>query len=1070
MKNYSFSEDIIIRTPLKPLKISFSETELQQLFVQKEVQEAMFLASPNLLDECGKWLNNEIKGKQEKEKLIFSLLKYAMRMHSRCTPFGLFAGCGIIQTSNQENIIINHTKYQRNTRLDMNFSCALAQELAKKTFIQPHLKFYPNTSIYNLYDKLRYVEYFYQNKRRVHQISAVDYSVYLQKIIKEAKKGARLTQLADLLTNEEIIYDEAEAFIQEVVNAQVLVSELEPSVTGDELLVQILSILIRINEKHPDTELNAIILLLQIIQNELQQIDAKIGNEITLYKKIADALTQFNIPFELNKLFQSDFFISPLPEKHTNDKINIENRSADILLSLKKALKVLNKLSVYHEPQNLKIFKENFYHRYENKEVLLSDVLDNESGIGYGNNNNQTGDINPLIDNLLLIEKYPDKSEIPYSKEQSFLFKKLIKAHQEKQLIISISNEELKAFHENWDDLPESISMMYSHLGKRNEKNLLYINSVGGSSAINLLGRFGVGNKKIEKIIVQIAQSEQFLNSDKILASILHLPESRTGNILLHPIIRNYEIPYLSKSLLSDEQQILLEDLVVSVKQNRVVLRSTRLNKEIIPRLDNAHNYSYHALPVYHFLCDLQIQNLRGGFYFDWGALKNEFSFLPRVEIENVIISLATWQLKKEQFKLLFENNKLIENAFIWQEMWKIPDLVLLADGDNELLINLKDELSISMFVAEIKNRSQIILKEFLFDEKTAYVKDENGNSYTNEFITILQKQELSTQTKNDAAHFFESKNAPQTTENLPKLIPRTFVLGSEWLYYKIYCGINTADRFLTNIIKPFTEQLIQEKLIDSWFFIRYSDPEVHLRVRFHFSDTRNIGVVIEKFHNMISFIQSTGLIWKVQTDTYQREIERYGFTSIKLSEQIFYYDSVCIVNLLEKIKGSKGEEIRWLFGIKAVNELFDNFNLNTEQKLTLTEHLKTNFSSEFNISQSLKKQLDSRYRKYRKEIESLLTEDNFFDKEYQFIVEILKQKEKQLIPVIKELINLQNQNQLHVQISALLSSYTHMLLNRLFRNKQRMHEMVIYDFMRRAYRSIIAQNKTCIRTNMNTQ
>lgn len=676
-----------------------------------------------------------------------------------------------------------------------------------------------------------------------------------------------------------------------------------------------------------------------------------------------------------------------------------------------------------------------------------------------------------MIDNLLLIEKFPDKSEIPYSKEQSFLFKKLIKAHQEKQLIISIGDEELKAFHENWDDLPESISVMYSHLGKRNEKNLLYLNSAGGSSAINLLGRFGVGNKKIEKIIGQIAQSEQQLHSDKILASILHLPESRTGNILLRPIIRNYEIPYLSKSLLSDEQQILLEDLVVSVKQNRVVLRSKRLNKEIIPRLDNAHNYSYNALPVYHFLCDLQTQNLRGGFYFDWGVLQNEFSVLPRVEIENVIISLATWQLKKEQFKLLLENDKLIKNACIWQEMWKIPDLILLADGDNELLINLKDELSLSMFVAEIKKREQIILKEFLFDEKTAFVKDENGNAYTNEFIMIVQKQELSTQTQNNVTHFSESKNTLHTTENLMQPVPRTFALGSEWLYYKIYCGVKTADRFLTNIIKPFTEQLIQEQLIDSWFFIRYADPDVHLRVRFHFSDTKNIGIVIEKFHNMIAFIQGTGLIWKVQADTYQREIERYGLTGMVLSEQIFFHDSVCIVNLLEKInKGSKGEEIRWLFGIKAVNELFDNFNLNMEQKLTLTENLKTSFASEFNINKSLKKQLDSRYRENRKDIENLLTEDNFLGKEYQFIVELLKQKEKQLKPVIEEIINLQNHDQLHEPIPSLLSSYTHMLLNRLFRNKQRMHEMVIYDFMWRTYRSIIAQNKTSIRTNMNSQ
>lgn len=1062
MKNYSFREDNIIRTPLKPLKSNFNETELRQLFIQKEIQEALFLASPNLLDECNKWLKNEIKDKQEKDKLIFSLLKYAMRMHSRCTPFGLFAGCGVIQNDNCDNIILNPLNYKRSTRLDMNFTCALAQELAKKEFIQPHLKFYPNTSIYSLYDKLRYVEYFYRDKRRIHQISAVDNSIYLQKIIKTAKTGATLSQLSGLLTNEEIIYEEAEAFIKEVINAQILVSELDPSVTGNELLEQILFILVNINQKQSNLELNATIQLLQIIQKELQKIDVKIGNEISVYKKIEDKLKQFNIPLEHNKLFQSDFFITSTHDKQIDDNVNTENRSTDIHLSLKRALKVLNKLSVYYESQNLKDFKEKFYLRYESKEVLLSDVLDNETGIGYGNNNNQTGDINPLIDNLLLIEKFPDKSEISYSKEQSFLFKKLIKAYQEKQLVISITDEELNSFNESWDDLPESISVMYSHLGKRDEKDLLYINNAGGSSAVNLLGRFGIGNKEIENIIVQIAQSEQDLYDDKIFASILHLPESRTGNILLRPIIRNYEIPYLSKSLLLDEQQVLLEDLFVSIKENKIILRSKRLSKEIIPRLDNAHNYSYNALPVYHFLCDLQTQNLRGGLYFDWGSLQNEFSFLPRVEIENVVVSLATWQLKKEQFKMLLENDELIVNTCLWQGTWQIPDLILLADGDNELLINLKDELSLSMFVAEIKKREQIILKEFLFDKKTAFVKDKNGNAYTNEFITTLQKQkkEPLIETKNNVEYFSESKNTFQIAENLIESVPRIFAIGSEWLYYKIYCGVKTADRILAKIIKPFTEQLIQEQLIDSWFFIRYADPDVHLRVRFHFSDTRNVGKVIEKFHNIISDFQDTGLIWKIQTDTYQREIERYGLTSMVLSEQIFFYDSVCIVNLLDKIKGVKGDKMRWLFGIKAINELFDNFNLNIEQKFTLIENLKTSFANEFDTSKSLKKQLDSRYRENRKEIEILLTEDIFLDKEHQFIAELLKQKDRQLKPIIQEIISLQNHNQLYESVPSLLSSYTHMLLNRLFRNKQRMHEMVIYDFMWRTYRSIIAKSK----------
>ena len=160
---YTYYPKQILRTPLKPLKTSFSTEELRQLYTQPEVQEALFLASPNLLAECKKWINREITDKLKEEKLIFSLLKYALRMHGRCTPFGLFAGCGIVEDINN-NITIN-IKGSRNTRLDMNFTCALAQELAKLSFIQPYLKFYPNSSLYNLQDKIRYIEYFYKDRR-----------------------------------------------------------------------------------------------------------------------------------------------------------------------------------------------------------------------------------------------------------------------------------------------------------------------------------------------------------------------------------------------------------------------------------------------------------------------------------------------------------------------------------------------------------------------------------------------------------------------------------------------------------------------------------------------------------------------------------------------------------------------------------------------------------------------------------------------------------------------------------------------------------------------------------------
>ena len=81
----------------------------------------------------------------------------------------------------------------------------------------------------------------------------------------------------------------------------------------------------------------------------------------------------------------------------------------------------------------------------------------------------------------------------------------------------------------------------------------------------------------------------------------------------------------------------------------------------------------------------------------------------------------------------------------------------------------------------------------------------------------------------------------------------RSFILGDEWLYYKLYCGKRTAELILVDCIKSLTESLLADGLVDQWFFIRYADPNPHIRIRFHCSQISKLGIIIDRIHKAIA-------------------------------------------------------------------------------------------------------------------------------------------------------------------------------------------------------------------------
>ncbi len=731
---YNFLDTYCLRTPFFSLKFynqlirkkEFSLDDLKKYWKEPAFKEGLFLASPELYSEIEKTLKGSYNQKKIKS-ICQTVFKYLIRASTRCTPFGLFSQVSLktIDNSNEET-----TSFTRRTDFDTNYLFSLALKLSRIDEIKNQLLFFPNTSLYKTdNDQYRYVEYFIEKNTRSYSIEAIEATEYLDIIIKESEKGKTIHQLANYLIDDDISYEEAKGYIEILIDNQILISELYPNVTGNDILSELICTL----EKYDNLEHH--IEKLKSLQNDLNCIDQKLGNSHFVYEDIIQKLQKLSIPFEGKHLFQTDLSVEKQIASITTYQVN----------TIKKVIPLLLKLNQFTESDHLKKFKKAFIDRYDQQEVDLANVLDIESGIGYVQNN-EVADTTPFLYDIKPSKKNVVQSEqFLLNEAQKIIYQKLLQAHKNNDYGIEITDTDFKNIELNWKHIPDTMAAFTEVVHQKDKQQIILHGFSHGAG--KLLGRFCHFNKNIFNYVTRITDIEQDLNSDKTLAEIVHLPQSRTGNILKRPHIRSYEIPYITNSTLPFKNQISINDLTVSIRNNRVVLKSKRLGKEVLPRLTNAHNYSSKALPIYHFLCDLEFQNTKTYLGFNWPNITKQFSFLPRVSYRGIVLSKAKWIIHKDAIDEIVNKydttNNPIDCIKQWRKKHGIPKFIQIKEGDNTLLIDLSHTESIQLFVDIIKRKNNMVLQEFLHINDDYSTSNEKEN-YVNEHIfTFYNTQKL---------------------------------------------------------------------------------------------------------------------------------------------------------------------------------------------------------------------------------------------------------------------------------------------------------------------------------------
>ena len=1011
---------------------------------RREVREALFVASPHLEESIDIWLrdpeSNRGKGLEQ------AMTRYFLRMAGRATPFGLCAGCSVGILGDATRLVLDaESHWKRRTHLDMDYLSALTDALAADPKLRKIFLYRPNSSLYRAAGRLRYAESYMEEKEqkrsRSYRLVAVDATETLNAVLGCAREGASFAQLSSAIVDHDVSPEEAEEFVAHLIESQILVPDIRLPITGAEATDTLIDQFATHAETVPVADV-----LMQVSDRFIKLDKAGLGNLPEEYRRAADLLADLPAKIELSRLVQVEL-IKPAPEL---------TLGRSVLAVISRGVKLLNHLapSPGPEPDQLTRFREAFVARYDQRLVSLTEALDNEIGLGFPVSDTAHDRESPLLKGL----DFPPtaRETVLWEERDKLLLRKLNEAllAGEHQIVLNQRDIDAMATPDP-PHLPDTFSVMAvveaeSEAALANGSFRVLLKGVDGPSGALLLGRFCHADATLCKQVKRHLRAEEALHPEAIFAEIVHLPEGRTGKVLARPALRDYEIPYLGCSGVEPDRQIPVTDLYIKMEANALKLYSARLGREVIPRLTSAHNFSWRGIPVYRFLASLQRQNT-ASLGWSWGALEHA-PFLQRITSGKLVLARARWRVDTKELRSLGKEHGAAQfRAFQkWRAARRLLRFVALADGDNELPLDLDNVICVETLIDRIKGQDDATLVELFPAPDSLCARGPEG-CYVHELIVpfVRSAPVAAPNSKIDIA----------AATKIDK-IKRSFPPGSEWLYLKLYTGAATADRILCETVAPLVKRLLGSDAVDRWFFIRHGDPDWHLRLRFHGSPKRLRNLVMPTVESAIAPFLRDGRVRRIQYDTYEREMERYGGPkAMQIAEKMFQIDSEAVLEILAQLEpGDAGAEERWRLALAGSDALLEDFGFDLAMKTDVAKKLGAQFARELKIDSQLNGQLSERFRNERKRLENLVQRAGNENDSLAPGLEILRRRSARLAPLITKLKALREAGQLTLPLRELAPSYVHVFVNRLLRSGQRAHEAVLYDFLARIYQSALAR------------
>lgn len=890
-QNFLFEpvDEFMIRTPIFPLEFyhELCENSEEVLTYSDDpfIQECIAVSSLSLHN-----MIHTMRNSKQREQVDKSMFKYLNRMSTRATPFGLFSGVASGVFSSLTKLKLNEAStHKKRARPDMEWLLKVVSEVEKEVNVvrKLHVKF--NDMAYRAGERLKipYLTY-YGQKNRDGDYSLENTTIRYSELVAFTKGAAKKEILfTDLMKEIKFNYpgataEQIEGFLLQLFQNELLLSTLRPPLSIHNPFDYVINYISEFQET------NDLYIQLNEIKKKINDYNKlKIGEGLALFISIVDDMDQIakvKTPLQIDlKLNTSD---NTLNEKIKKDI----SSAATALWRMAPGDKGLS---------HLKEYRTSFMEKYgTDREVPILELLDENMGLGAPS----TYKTSTRFRN--------HSSELQDTKTRTLKFYDLIKKANDNQCTeVELTEKDivdLEPENQDMNILPNSFDLNFVISGDENNHELFIGPNVGSSYGGQMFGRFLDMFPSSTREKLHSIHEHNKKNTKGVLAEIIFMPrKARAANVILTENNKCYEILIGVASHNKNKEHISLDDLVVGHTGERLYLKSRKLNQEVIPMTSHMLNTSNNVPNIYRFLYELGFETRKSWSPIDWGMLKDA-SFLPRIKYGNCVLFPASWNIKKNNFELnnLENEDEWLSSQTEWRIKNKLPQYVYLAKYDNRILLNLENKTHVLFLRKELlslPSNQSIHLTEIDFNMKNTLVKNEKNESFTLECVFPLVKKACSSFKENTETVIKENSTIDEDIYRSDRLkFP-----GSDWLYIKLYGVGDRFDEFLVNQLSTFTKN--NNELFDHYFFMRYADPEPHIRVRFKGSPSKLIKDLLPNIHTWSVNLKKAGLLNKIVIDTYDPEIERYGgYRLINWAEEVFYADSEFVTEMVQTIKAGR--------------------------------------------------------------------------------------------------------------------------------------------------------------------